>query len=569
MDNRNKVTMINPLLKINNESHKTTTLLSNEQNKLLNEINVITSGTILNNKYVIVDKLNVNSGEAKIYTCKYDNQYYIAKIFNHGQRIKKEVLEILKEIDSKYIEKVVDYFTISDGRHVEITPYYNQGTLDNQKRSIKELKEIIIPSLNEAINELHNHNLIHMDIKPSNIMISNDLTSVVLIDFGSAIVTKEANEIIYQHDVNFTYAYSAPETNTSGQCSIYSDYYSMGITLYELLLGHSPFVGLSKEQIVRFMQTNRLAFDDETDLDIKHLILGLTYRDIANRNDYQNVNNRWSYQQVKDWLDGKTLVIPGEGVLSNTNMIPFVYKDKYYTEVDALIEELAKNWDDGIRFLSDKHLSNHFKNINHRYYEICIDYERKIFTSKVDKDKEFFEFIYTLLPKIEKFYFKGKVFESIQDLGFDLKDKLDNLKINDKKLDLYEKILTSKVLSIYCKLKSIDDEKLLDVIKNLENSSKVNFDNARNKAKTLYTLSYALHGQKEYDLDGNIFKSKDELIEYIVNVYKTSFDELTKLCRKLMPRRMLDVKLEAWLCALGHYDEIQNFNRILNNEEEV
>lgn len=568
MDNRNKVTMINPLLKINNESHKTTTLLSNEQNKQLNEINVITSGTILNNKYVIVDKLKVNSGEAKIYTCKYDNQYYIAKIFNHGQRIKKEVLEILKEIDSKYIEKVVDYFTISDGRHVEITPYYNQGTLDNQKRSIKELKEIIIPSLNEAINELHNHNLIHMDIKPSNIMISNDLTSVVLIDFGSAIVTKEANEIIYQHDVNFTYAYSAPETNTSGQCSIYSDYYSMGITLYELLLGHSPFVGLSKEQIVRFMQTNRLAFDDETDLDIKHLILGLTYRDIANRNDYQNVNNRWSYQQVKDWLDGKTLVIPGEGVLSNTNMIPFVYKDKYYTEVDALIEELAKNWDDGIRFLSDKHLSNHFKNINHRYYEICIDYERKIFTSKVDKDKEFFEFIYTLLPKLEKFYFKGQVFESIQDLGFDLKDKLDNLKINDKKLDLYEKILTSKVLSIYCKLKSIDDEKLLDVIKNLENSSKVNFDNARNKAKTLYTLSYALHGQKEYDLDGNIFKSKDELIEYIVNVYKTSFDELTKLCRKLMPRRMLDVKLEAWLCALGHYDEIQNFNRILNNEEE-
>ena len=60
----------------------------------------------------------------------------------------------------------------------------------------------------------------------------------------------------------------------------------------------------------------------------------------------------------------------------------------------------------------------------------------------------------------------------------------------------------------------------------------------------------------------------DELIEYIIKVYKVSFDELTKLCRKLMPRRMLDVKLEAWLCALGHYDEVQNFNRILNNEEE-
>ena len=103
-------------------------------------------------KYVIVEKLNVNSGEAKIYTCKYDNEYYIAKIFNHGQRIKKEVLEILKEIDSKYIEKVVDYFTISDGRHVEITPYYNQGTLDNQKRSIKELKEFLADNISATFD---------------------------------------------------------------------------------------------------------------------------------------------------------------------------------------------------------------------------------------------------------------------------------------------------------------------------------------------------------------------------------------------------------------------------------
>lgn len=568
MDNRNKVTMINPLLVPNNPNHKTTTLLSNEQNKQLNEIGVVTNGSILNGKYVIIEKLAVSSGEAHIYTCKYDNEYYIAKVFKHGQRIKKEVLEILKSIDSKYIEKVVDYFILNDGRHVEITPYYNQGTLDNQKRSIKELKEIIIPSLNEAIHELHKNKLIHMDIKPSNIMISNDLSHVVLIDFGSAIIMKDEKELIFNKDINFTYAYSAPETNTSGQCSIYSDFYSMGITLYELLLGHSPFVGLSKEQIVRFMQTNRIAFDDDTDLDLKDLILGLTYRDIANRNDYKNVNNRWSYQQVKDWLDGKTLVVPGEGVLSNTNMIPFVYKDQYYTEVDSLIEVLATNWNDGVRFLSDKHLSNHFKNINHRYYEICIDFESRFFKGKVDKDKEFFEFIYTLLPKLEKFYFKGKVFESIQDLGYCLKKQLDTLKSTDKAFDFYEQILESGVLSLYCKLKSIDDEKLLSIVKNLENSSKINFTNQRNKQKTLYTLSYTLNGQKEYELDGTILKSKEDLIEYITKVYKSSFNDLTKLCRTLMPRRMLDVKLEAWLCALGHYNEVVRFNRIISNEEE-
>ena len=81
-------------------------------------------------------------------------------------------------------------------------------------------------------------------------------------------------------------------------------------------------------------------------------------------------------------------------------------------------------------------------------------------------------------------------------------------------------------------------------------------------------MSYALHGQIEYELDGKILKNKDDLIEHISNVYQSSFDELTKLCRKLMPRRTLDVKLESWLCALGHYDEVRSFDQMLNNEEE-
>ena len=115
---------------------------------------------------------------------------------------------------------------------------------------------------------------------------------------------------------------------------------------------------------------------------------------------------------------------------------------------------------------------------------------------------------------------------------------------------------------------SLQQEVFLNVIRNLENSSKVNFTNARNKQKTLYTLTYALTGQKEYDLDGVVFKSKDEFIDYVYKVYKTSFDELTKLCKKIMPRRQLDVKLESWLAALGHYDEVINFNRIMSNEEE-
>lgn len=562
----NKITMLNPFLSFSEETVK---------NDPVNTISFIEiqPNQILNQRYHILQQLNVRSGEALLYTCQYQNEFYIAKVFHPENKIEEEVLKILQRIDSKFIEKVIDYFYLEDGRFVEITPYYHQGSLDNKKMSVQALKEIVIPSLNEALHILHENGLIHMDIKPANLMMSNDLSHIILIDFGSAIKVRNHQEIVVTNH-SFTPVYSAIETITSNQCSIYSDYYSMGITLYELLLGHTPFNDLDKEQIVRFMQTNRIAFDDHTNLEMKDLILGLTYRDIANRNDYQNVNNRWSYQQVKDWLEGKTLIVPGEGILSNTNMIPFVINGQYYTEVDRLIEALALSWKDGIRYLSDKHLSNHFKNINHHYYEITIEFESHFFTQKgkIDKDKEFFTYIYTLLPKLNKFYFKGLVYESIQDVGFTLFDLLDNKKTKDNDFDIYEQMLKSEILSTYCQLKSIEDESLLQLIHNLELSSKINFTTVRNKTQILYALSYVLTGQKEYILDDKVFKDKDDFIDYIHEIYNKSFNDLNQLCKRLMPRRLLDVKLEAWLCSLGYLDAITLFKQKINatsQEEEI
>lgn len=549
------VNNIHPTVSVNNEK------VSNYES--LN----IQQGIVLNSKYIVVDQLNSFSGEAKVFTVKTNNnEYFIAKIFKQGLKIKDEVLEKLKGIDSPYIEKIVDSFSLADGRFVEITPYYYQGTLDNNKKSVKELKEIIIPSLNEAINVLHQHNIVHMDIKPSNIMLGNDLKHVVLIDFGSAIIINDYNQIVISNNASYTPHYSAIETLVSNQCSIYSDYYSFGISLYEMLLGHSPFIGLTKEQIISFMQTNRIAFDDNVDLSMKDLILGLTYKDIANRNDYQNVNVRWSYKQVKDWLDGKAMVVPGEGILSNTNMIPFPFNDTYYTDINSLIDALALSWDKGIRQLRGKHLSNYFKNINHRLYEVTIEFESHFFDDKnnVNNDIEFFKYIYTILPQLDKFYYKGHVYQSIQDVGFTLLDLLDNKKASGKELNIYEEMLENGIFSTYCELKYITDSQLKELLHALEISSKTTMINARGKNKALYTLCYLLTGQKEYQVDGKTFKTIDEFADYINNTYMRSFAELDKLCKKLIYKRMLDIKLEAWLCSLGHSQAVDMFNQSIN-----
>ena len=61
--------------------------------------------TTLNQKYQIINKLNVVSGEADLYVCKYNNTQYIAKVYRRERSIKKEVLDTIKSIDSPDFER--------------------------------------------------------------------------------------------------------------------------------------------------------------------------------------------------------------------------------------------------------------------------------------------------------------------------------------------------------------------------------------------------------------------------------------------------------------------------------
>ena len=65
-------------------------------------------GTILLDKYVVTDRLPVTSGEANIYVCEYDDEEYIAKIYNRKDAVKSEIVEKLKALDSPHVAKIYD-----------------------------------------------------------------------------------------------------------------------------------------------------------------------------------------------------------------------------------------------------------------------------------------------------------------------------------------------------------------------------------------------------------------------------------------------------------------------------
>ena len=143
--------------------------------------------------------------------------------------------------------------------HENIVQVYNHGTINgipyiaNEYIKGQTLKEVldfrsslpmgeaidIMLQLAAALNYAHKHGIVHRDVKPDNIYLMGDGT-IKLGDFGIAQsdtkFSTENNEI-----VGSVY-YLAPEITTGKAATPQSDIYAAGVTFFELITGHAPFI---------------------------------------------------------------------------------------------------------------------------------------------------------------------------------------------------------------------------------------------------------------------------------------------------------------------------------------
>lgn len=355
--NTNEVrgTLVNPELQVANPSAQS----------------IIAPGTLVADIYTIIRRLDKESGEADLYLAEGNGALYVVKVYRRENAVKEEIVDILSKTNHPNLPHIFSSGLINN-RQFEIMEYYPQGSLEGTTLSEEELKKHFIPDMNAALHELDSMGIVHKDIKPSNIA-KKTSGEYVLMDFGISSVRQEGRTSV-STNIGITLDYSAPESMGLGASwSTLSDYYSLGITIYELLVGTLPFVGMSDDDKADYKKRQVIPVPDSVSEDFKTLILGMTYKNTDNRHDLSNVNNRWGYEFVCDWLSGKKMAIPGSSnetvshvpvsssATARGGMTPFEFEDVVCNTPDEIFIAMATNWNKGMKYLAQDILYDFFK----------------------------------------------------------------------------------------------------------------------------------------------------------------------------------------------------------------
>lgn len=202
---------------------------------------------------------------------------------------------------------------------MEYVPSKSLADLYHKEKIIDPTK--LLPILIQTARGLfvaHSHGVIHRDVKPANIMVS-DTGNVKITDFGVS-YSSDQEQITQDGMVVGTAQYISPEQAQGEQATAQSDIYSLGVVAYEGLCGHRPFTGATPVDIAAAHVNDPVPpLPENVDLQLQQFIMSMLAKNPKDRPKDALVVSRVLSRIERRLLDQETAFNNTTGVLS-TNL---------------------------------------------------------------------------------------------------------------------------------------------------------------------------------------------------------------------------------------------------------
>ena len=270
--------------------------------------------------------------------------------------------------DKEYLYLILDYLPGGDLR------YYMSGRMIFNESQIKFFISNVILSL----KFIHNNNVLHRDLKPEN-LIFDDKGYLHLTDFGISRKIRKGKTIL---EKSGTPGYISPEILLNKPQNFSSEFFSLGVICYELLMGKKPFNGKNKKKIAEKILYKNIKLTKKNIPENYSNTMG----DFINKLLKRNMKERLGYKSIDEiinhpWLEGVEWEII-ESKLVNSEYIPFVpsvgdnFDSNHANKKDDMNMD---NYDEYLKKIND---SGYFKNFYFNYFNFCTITKCKIIYEK-------------------------------------------------------------------------------------------------------------------------------------------------------------------------------------------
>jgi len=291
-------------------------------------------GEMLANRYEILEKVG-DGGMALVYSAK---DHLLSRI------VAVKILRAQFADDEEFVERfrrearsaaslshpnIVNIYDVgeTDRAHFIVMEYVQGNNLHDLIRDYGSFPQDVVVSVGKQIAmglaHAHYHGIIHRDIKPHNILVTDE-GRVKVTDFGIAQAMSSTN-LTQTGMVLGSVHYFSPEQARGVNVQAASDLYSLGIVLYEMIAGHQPFRGDSPIAIaLKQIQENPLPLRDsrpELDGELEDLVLKLLNKEPKKRphsaeevvKAFQRIERRIEMQTDGQEQEDHTMPLPAQG----------------------------------------------------------------------------------------------------------------------------------------------------------------------------------------------------------------------------------------------------------------